>query len=59
MTQTGGPAWRQTIFWPFAQWSNHGRGQVLRAEIDSPTYDANYFDPRGRSTNTILLLCPI
>ena len=23
MTETGGPAWRQTIFWPFAQWSNH------------------------------------
>jgi alpha-N-arabinofuranosidase len=22
MTETGGPAWRQTIFWPFAQWSN-------------------------------------
>ena len=47
MTETGGPAWRQTIFWPFAQWSNHGRGKVLRAEIDSPAYDANYYDPRG------------
>ena len=22
MTETGGPAWRQTIFWPFAQLSN-------------------------------------
>jgi alpha-N-arabinofuranosidase len=47
MTETGGAAWRQTIFWPFAQWSNHGRGQVLRAEIDCPTYDASYYDPRG------------
>jgi alpha-N-arabinofuranosidase len=47
MTRTGGPAWRQTIFWPFAQWSGHGRGQVLRATIDSPCYDARYFDPRG------------
>jgi alpha-L-arabinofuranosidase len=47
MTQTGGPAWRQAIFWPFAQWSRHGRGRVLRAEIDSPSYDARYFDPRG------------
>ena len=36
-----------TVFWPFAQWSNHGRGKVLRAEIDSPAYDANYYDPRG------------
>jgi alpha-N-arabinofuranosidase len=47
MTETAGPAWRQTIFWPFAQWSNYGRGRVLRAEIDCPTYVANYFDPRG------------
>jgi len=47
MTETGGPAWRQTIFWPFAQWSHHGHGRVLRAEVDSPTYDATYFDPRG------------
>jgi alpha-L-arabinofuranosidase len=47
MTETGGPAWRQTIFWPFAQWSNHGRGRVLRATVDCPSYDANYYDPRG------------
>jgi len=47
MTQTGGPAWRQTIFWPFAQCSRYGRGRVLRAEIDSPSYEARYFDPRG------------
>jgi alpha-N-arabinofuranosidase len=47
MTETGGAAWRQTIFWPFAQWSRHGRGLVLRAECDSPTYDVRYFDPRG------------
>jgi alpha-L-arabinofuranosidase len=47
MTETGGPAWRQTIFWPFAQWSNFGRGQVLRAAVDSPAYGANYYDPRG------------
>ena len=26
MTETGGGAWRQTIFWPFADFSNHGRG---------------------------------
>jgi alpha-L-arabinofuranosidase len=45
MTETGGPAWRQTIFHPFAQMSRLGRGRVLRAEIDSPAYAANYFDP--------------
>jgi alpha-N-arabinofuranosidase len=47
MTATGGAAWRQTIFWPFAHFSNFGRGRVLRARIDSPTYAATYYDPRG------------
>jgi alpha-N-arabinofuranosidase len=47
MTETGGPAWRQTIFYPFAHFSNLGRGRVLRARVDSPTYAASYFDPRG------------
>ena len=47
MTETGGPAWRQTIFYPFAHMSNYGRGRVLRAQIDAPTYGATYFDPRG------------
>lgn len=48
MTETGGPAWRQTIFYPFADFSNLGRGNVLRAHVDSPTYAANYYDPRGK-----------
>jgi len=47
MTETGGAAWRQTIFYPFADFSNLGRGNVLRAAVNSPTYAANYFDPRG------------
>jgi alpha-L-arabinofuranosidase len=47
MTQTGGPASRQTIFYPFADFSNLGRGNVLRAAVDCPTYAASYFDPRG------------
>jgi alpha-L-arabinofuranosidase len=47
MTEDGGQAWRQTIFYPFAQMSHFGRGRVLRSEIDSPCYVANYFDPRG------------
>jgi alpha-L-arabinofuranosidase len=46
MTETGGPAWRQTIFYPFAQISHFGRGMVLRAKIDSPAYEARYYDPR-------------
>ena len=47
MTEGGGPAWRQTIFWPFAYFSNWGRGRVLRSQIDCATYSATYFDPRG------------
>ena len=47
MTETGGAAWRQAIFHPFAQMSNFGQGRVLRTEIASPTYAASYFDPRG------------
>jgi alpha-L-arabinofuranosidase len=47
MTQTGGPAWRQTIFHPFAHMSRHGRGVVLRADVQCDTYAATYYDPRG------------
>jgi alpha-N-arabinofuranosidase len=43
MTEPGGPAWRQTTFFPFAQASAHGRGQVLRVEVDSPTYHTARF----------------
>src|SRR6185312_10149773 len=42
---TGGPAWRQTIFWPFADFSNLGRGRVLRTYVDVPTYATRYYDP--------------
>ncbi len=40
-------SWRQTIFWPFAHMSNHGRGSVLRALVESDTYSTAYHDPRG------------
>jgi alpha-N-arabinofuranosidase len=47
MTETGGPAWRQTTFYPFAQMSRYGRGKVLRTQVESESYSANYYDPRG------------
>ena len=50
MTETGGPAWRQTIFWPFRHFSRLGRGRVLRTEIDCPTYATRYNDPNGPRT---------
>ncbi len=37
-TEPGGPAWRQTIFHPFAQAASHARGTVLRVEPTGPTY---------------------
>jgi alpha-N-arabinofuranosidase len=36
MTQPGGPAWRQTIFHPFARTARHARGTVLRVEPQCP-----------------------
>ncbi|MFF3334894.1 alpha-N-arabinofuranosidase [Streptomyces sp. NPDC002888] len=43
MTEPGGPAWRQTTFFPFAQASAYGRGRVLRVDVDSPTYPTARF----------------
>ena len=36
-TEPGGPAWRQSIFHPFALTSKHARGTVLDLRLDSPT----------------------
>ena len=43
MTETGGPAWRQTIFHPFAHAARLGRGRVLRTAVDAPSYEARTF----------------
>ena len=39
MTEPGGPAWRQTIFFPFAITARLARGAVLRLAVESPSYD--------------------
>lgn len=39
MTEPGGPAWRQTTFFPFAQASAYGRGRVLQVAVDSPAHE--------------------
>jgi alpha-N-arabinofuranosidase len=45
LTEPGGPAWRQTIFHPFAITSRLAKGDVLRVELTSPTYGtARYGD---------------
>lgn len=39
MTENGGPAWRQTIFYPFLHASSFGRGEVLESVVYSPVYE--------------------
>jgi alpha-N-arabinofuranosidase len=39
MTETGGPAWRQTIFYPFQYASKYGRGIALNLDLDCPIYE--------------------
>ncbi len=38
MTENDGPAWRQTIFYPFMHASNFGRGVALDMLVESPVY---------------------
>jgi alpha-N-arabinofuranosidase len=40
MTETGGPAWRQTIFHPFAQAARLARGHVLRLVTECGSFAA-------------------
>ncbi|QQA41708.1 alpha-N-arabinofuranosidase [Pelagovum pacificum] len=37
--EKGGPAWRQTIYWPYQFASLHGRGEALNVSVDGPTYN--------------------
>ena len=43
LAEPGGPAWRQTTFFPFSQASKYGRGQVLDVRVDSPTYETKKY----------------
>lgn len=38
MTENGGPAWRQTIFYPYYYASQYGRGTAMNINVDSPSY---------------------
>ncbi len=44
MTENGGPAWRQTIYYPFYFASKYGRGSALQIITDAPTYDCDEAD---------------
>jgi len=41
MTEPGGPAWRQTTYFPFAMTSRLAQGVALGLTLDSPTYETN------------------
>ena len=43
MTENGGAAWRQTIFYPYMHASVYGRGVVLDPVISSPMYDTKEY----------------
>lgn len=43
MTQKDGPAWGQTIFYPFMHAANHGQGTVLQSMTEAPTYNSESF----------------
>lgn len=43
MTEKDGPAWRQTIFYPFAHMSRYGRGAVLHTPMTGPRHDSRDF----------------
>ena len=44
MTETGGPAWKQTTYYPYYYASLYGRGDALNVAVDVPTYDAKVAD---------------
>jgi alpha-N-arabinofuranosidase len=43
MTENGGRAWKQTIFYPYLHASIYGRGVVLNPVVKSPVYDSKDF----------------
>lgn len=43
MTEKGGEAWKQTIFYPYMHASVFGRGTALHSIVSSPKYDSKDF----------------
>ncbi len=43
MTENGGPAWVQTIFWPFLHASRYGRGTALDCIVDCGRYQTKAY----------------
>lgn len=43
MTEKNGPAWKQTIYYPYLHASKYGRGIALQSVISSPKHDTSDF----------------
>ncbi|MEW1835622.1 alpha-N-arabinofuranosidase [Microbacterium sp. NPDC079995] len=43
MTEPGGPAWRQTTFFPFSITSRLAQGNAMRVLVDAPSYETAVF----------------
>ncbi len=43
LSEENGPAWKQTIFHPFARMAELAKGQILRLSVDSDKYSNNRF----------------
>ncbi len=41
--EENGPAWRQSIFWPFARMAALARGQILRTAVTSDRFESDKF----------------
>jgi alpha-L-arabinofuranosidase len=42
MTVPGGPAWRQTTFYPYMLASQYGRGKALQLSLNCPSYATDF-----------------
>jgi alpha-N-arabinofuranosidase len=42
-SEEAGPAWRQSIFWPFARMAQLATGRILQVAVDSDRYDNDRF----------------
>ena len=47
MTEKGGSAWRQTIYWPFLLASKHGRGTSMSVKVECPRYEVEGIGEAG------------
>lgn len=54
MTETGGPAWRQTIFHPFAHCTKYATGNVLDVKIDCDGFEAGKHKAAPYLISTVL-----